>query len=101
MNLKSMHYGNVLSDFKVEWYAYEYLITQDDPKVPKANNKEQDRKIIRWAPIFLDRLSSTYGSRGPLRYVLRDNTDVPGEDENPLLMNTYYSQSGSLSEKKY
>ena len=60
------------------------------------NDKNQDRKIIRWAPIFLDCLSSTYGYQSPLRYVLRDNTEVPVEDEDPLLLNTYYGQSGNI-----
>ena len=96
---QSMHYGNVLSEFKVEWDAYKYFRTQDNPKVPKVNDKEQDIKIIRWDPILLDCLSPTYGSRGPLRYVLCDNTEVPGEDEDPLLLNNYYGQSGSLLEE--
>ena len=44
MTPQSIHYGNVLYDFKVEWDAYEDLRTQDDPKVPKVNDKDQDRK---------------------------------------------------------
>ena len=36
MNPQSMHYGNVLSEFKVEWYAYKGLRTQDEPKVLKS-----------------------------------------------------------------
>ena len=44
MTPQSMRYGNVFSDFKVEWYAYEDLRTQDEPKVPNVNAKEQDRK---------------------------------------------------------
>ena len=94
-----MHCGNVLSEFKVEWDAYKDLITQDDPKVSTVNDKEQDIKIIRKAPIFLDLLSCTYGSHGPLHYVPRDNTDIPEEDDDPSLLNTYYVQSGSLLEK--
>ena len=39
MTPQSMHYGNVLSDFKVEWDAYKYLRTKDYPKVPKVNDK--------------------------------------------------------------
>ena len=63
------------------------------------NDKDQDRKIICWSPIFLDCLSSTCGSRGPLRYVLRDSTEAPGEEEDLFLLNTYYGQSGSLLEE--
>ena len=96
MSLQSIHYGNFLSDFKVKWDAYKYLITKDDPKVPKVNDKEKDIKIIRWDPIFLDCLSSTYVSCGTFLYALRDNTKVHGEDKDPLLLNTYYGNSGSL-----
>ena len=94
-----MPYGNFLSDFKVEWDSYKYWRTQDDPKVPKVNYKEPASKIICWDTIFLYFLSSAYGSHGPLRYVMRDNTDVHGEDKGPLLVNTYYGQSGSLLEE--
>ena len=90
MTPQIMHYGNVFSEFKVEWDAYKYLRTQDYPKVPKVNDKDQDRKIIRWAPILLYCLSYTYVSCGILRYALRDNIKVPGEDEEPLLLNTHY-----------
>ena len=99
MTPQSMHYRNFLSDFKVEWDAYEDLRTKDYPNLPKVNDKDQDRKIIRWYPIFLDWISSTYGSRSSLHYVLCDNTEVPGEYYDPLLMNTYYGQSGSLLEE--
>ena len=34
-----------------------------------------------------------------MRYVLLDNTKVPSEDKDPLLLNTYYGQSGSLLEE--
>ena len=51
MTPRSMHYGNILSGFKFEWDSYEDLRTQDDPKVPKVNDKDQDRKIICWDPI--------------------------------------------------
>ena len=63
------------------------------------NDKEQDRKIICWYPNFLDCLSSTYGSRGLFRYVLCDNTNIPGEDKDPLLLNNYYGKSESLLEE--
>ena len=39
MTLQSMHYGNFLSDFKVEWDAYEDFRTQDYPNVPRVNDK--------------------------------------------------------------
>ena len=57
--------------FKLEWEGYEAVKSEDDPKIPKINDRDGDRKVIRWAPIFLDALESTHGARGPLRYVLR------------------------------
>ena len=83
MTPQSIHYGNVLFDFKFV----------------KVNDKEWDRKIIRWDPILLDFLSSNYGSRGTLRYFLHDNTEVPGEYEDPFLINNYHGQSGRLLEE--
>jgi hypothetical protein len=99
MNPQSMHYTNVLSNFKVEWEDYESLIKQDDPVVPSVDDKDNDRKIIKWIPIFLDCTSRTFGSRGPLAYVLRDEADVPDEVDDPLLHHAYYGQSGSLIEE--
>jgi hypothetical protein len=63
------------------------------------NDKDNDRKVIKWVPIFLDCVSRTYGSRGPLAYVLRDTAEVPTELEDPLLQHSYYGQSGSLFEE--
>ena len=79
MNPTNMNYANVLSTFKIEYEAYVSLKDEDEPKVPKINDKDHDRRIIRWAPIFRDCLASTFGARGPLSYVLRDNVNVPNE----------------------
>jgi hypothetical protein len=72
----NMHYTNVLKVFKLEWEAYE--------KIPKINDRDGDRKVVRWAPIFLDALEYTHGARGPLRYVLREDPIVPPEANDPL-----------------
>ena len=102
MTTANMHYTNVLMQFKLEWEAYQDLKDKDDPKIPKVNDRDGDRKIIRWAPIFLDTLSRTYGSKGPLSYVLRDEPTVPDELNDPLETNqngtiiSYYGDSGSL-----
>jgi hypothetical protein len=95
----SMHYSNVLADFKVEWEDYESLKKQDDPDVPSISDKDNDRKVIKWVPIFIDCASRTYGSRGPLAYVLRENAEVPTEEDDPLNDQTYFGQSGSLLEE--
>ena len=96
MNPQNMNYANVLSTFKIEYEAYISLKGEDEPKVPKINDKDHDRRIIRWAPIFKDCLTSTFGSRGPLSYVLREDPNVPNETADPLLPGCYYGVSGSL-----
>lgn len=113
MDASNMHYNNVLANFKVEWTAYEALRKEDDPTVPKINDRDSDRKIIRWAPIFLDCMDATFGAKGPLRYVLRDNATVPPEAADPLAQHVpanpatgepavpgaYFGASGSLMEE--
>ena len=105
MHATNMHYTNVLADFKQEWEAYKDLRGLDEPKVPKINDRDGDRKIIRWAPIFQDAMSRMYGSKGPLSYVLRDASEVPSELNDPLISNdagtivSYYGESGSLLEE--
>ena len=96
MNSPSMHWQNVLTTFQLDWQAYESLKEQDDPKVPFIVDKDSDCKVIKWSPIFLDCLSHTFGSRGPLSYVLCDDVGVPSEVDDPLLPNAYYGDSGSL-----
>jgi hypothetical protein len=46
MTAQNMHYNNVLSLFKVEYEAYASLKDEDEPKVPKINDTDTDRKII-------------------------------------------------------
>ena len=52
MNTINMHYTNVLSKFMIEYQSYLEFKKGDDPKVPRINDKDTDRRIIRWAPIF-------------------------------------------------
>ena len=47
MDASSMHYGNVFSAFNIEWEAYEAIMSEDDPKVPKIVDCDGDRRIIR------------------------------------------------------
>ena len=91
-----MAYSSVLATFKIEHEAYLSVKDEDDAKVPKINDKGNDRKIIRWTPIFKDCLSSSFGSRGPLIYVLREDPEVPDEVINPLIPSYCYGVSGSL-----
>ncbi len=99
MTAQNMHYTSVLSQFKIEQEAYASLKDEDEPKVPKINDSDSDRKIIRWAPIFEDYLSRCFGSKGPLRYVVREDDVVPSEIDDPLDANSYFGQSGSLIEE--
>ena len=91
-----MHYNNILSTFKIEWEAYSELRNADAPKVPKINDRDAKRKVIKWVPIFLDCMSRTFGAKGPLRYVLREQSETPTELEYPLDVNVHYSTSGNL-----
>ena len=97
MDASIMHYGNVLSTFKIEWEAYEAIMSEDDPKVPNIFDRDGDRRIIRWAPIFQDNLDAIIGAKGPLSYVLRYESIVPLEGNDPLYHNAYYGASGGLA----
>jgi len=80
----SMHYDKVLSGFKAEYKSYKDPKREDTPNAPSIQDKDGYKRVIKWAPIFKDALSRTYGSRGPLIYILWSKQDVPSEDEDPL-----------------
>ena len=67
--------------------------------MPKIVDRDGDRRIIRWAPIFLDSLYSIIGGKGPLRYVIRDEPIVPLEGNDPLDQNAFYVSSGGLADE--
>jgi hypothetical protein len=94
--LALLHYNNVLSSFKIEYEAYEKLQKEDAPDVPSVKDTDNERKVIKWAPIFMDAMSRTYGIKGPLSYVLRENVEVPPAAEDPLDEHSYYGASGGL-----
>ena len=99
MTPESMSYNDVLKPFKVEWDTYQDLRDQDEPDVPLISDKDNDRKVIKWAPIFLDCLTRSYGIHGPLAYVLREEPVIPTEIEDPMDHDAYYGLSGSLHEE--
>ena len=108
MNAANMYYANVLQDFKLDWEAYQALKEEDAPKAPTINDKDNDRKVIKWSPIFKDALSRTFGHTGPLIYVLRENVAVEPEALDPLnvndttgVVNSYHGKSGSLQDELY
>jgi hypothetical protein len=94
--LAMLHYTNVLSAFKLEFEAYEMLKKEDAPDVPSIKDTDNERKVIKWIPIFRDCMSRTYGIKGPLAYVIRANVEVPAEEEDPLQEDSYYGSSGGL-----
>ena len=103
MTSANMHYGNILSDFKIEWESYNDLKDKDSPTPPTINDRDNDRKVIKWAPMFQDCLGKIYGACGPLGYVLREDSTVPSKADDPLgvdpttsAVNSYFGKSGSL-----
>jgi hypothetical protein len=90
-------YGN--AGFKMDYEAYSLLKKQDEPDAPVVNDKDKEKKIIKWMPLFEDVLSHTFGSKGPLIYVLHENATVPSEVDDPLNPNSHYGQSGSMIEE--
>lgn len=95
----NMHYANILSTFKTDYEAYGLLRKQDAPAPPKVNDKDREKKVIKWAPLFADTLSRTFGSKGPLLYIIREDANVPNEEADPLLPNCHFGTSGSLLEE--
>ena len=65
-----MNYARDLSKFQVDFEHYEKLKKQDAPTVPMMKNTDKEKMMIRWAPIFEECMSRTFGHQGPLSYVL-------------------------------
>ena len=91
-----MHYDKVLSGFKVEYESYKDLKREDAPKAPFIQDKDRDKRVIKWDPIFKDAFSRIHGSRGPVIYILWSKQDVPSEEEYPLQTDYYLGASGCL-----
>jgi hypothetical protein len=75
------------------------LRKQDTPTVPLISDKDKDKTVIKWAPLFEDVMSRTFGARGPLMYVIREVVAVPAEVDDPLDPQSYFGASGSLIEE--
>ena len=83
----------------MEWETCQNLRDQDEPDVPLISDKDGDRKVIKWVPIFLDSLTRTYVIHGPLVYVLCEDPTVPNEFNDPLEHESYFGASVSLHEE--
>ena len=62
MTPQNMAYSSVLAKFKIEHESYLSIKDDDDAKITKIIDKDNDRKVFRWDPIFKDCLSSSFGS---------------------------------------
>lgn len=51
ISVERMHYNSVMSNF-VDWEAYKDLKKQDKPDVPLMNDRDKEKSIIKWAPLF-------------------------------------------------
>lgn len=97
LNVRSLHFDNVLSDYLLERKAYDALKENTtEGNVPLLLEKDGDRKVINWVPSFRDYCSSIFGALGPLSYILRDESDVPSEADDPLDQNKHFGKAGSL-----
>ena len=94
-----MHYRDILTGFKIDHEAYALLKKQDKPDAPIVSDKDKEKRIIKWIPLFEDALSRTFGPRGPLIYLLRKISAVPAEVNDPLVTNAHYGQSESMLEE--
>ena len=84
-NSNNMNHLIVLATFKVEHEVFISMKDEDDSNVPNINDRHNDRKIIRWVPIFKDCLAISHSSVVPLNYVLREDLEVPDESVYPLI----------------
>ena len=65
-----MHYVNVIGGFKTEYNAYILLKKKTSPEVPLFSDKDKEKKIIRWVPLFENALLRTFGRKGSLVYIV-------------------------------
>ena len=96
LNAQKMGYASVLDTFKIENEDHLSVKDDDASKAPKMNDRDNDRKTTRWAPVFNSCLSNSYVSRGQLICVVRDVPTVHNEVVDPLLTNYYYKEIGSF-----
>ena len=89
----NMHYNNVLKGFKDDYEAYALLIKQDSPEAPVVNEKDKEKRVIKWVPLFENCLSRTFGSKGSLIYVLREDADVPSVADDLLDAGAHFGTS--------
>ena len=48
----TMHYNNVLKGFKEDYDAYALLKKQDSPEAPVVNDKDKEKRVIKWISLI-------------------------------------------------
>ena len=96
MYTQNLGHAIALTTLNIENEAYLSFKDNEQSKVPKINDRDNDRKILRWSHIFKDYLSNSCGSHGPLFCVLRDGPNMNDEVMDSLLDNYYCGESGNL-----
>ena len=61
--------------------------------VPKINDRDKERNITFWSPIFKDCLSNSYWLLRPLIWIFLEDPMVADESIHPILANWYYGES--------
>ena len=94
----NMKYVNILADFKTDNDAYSLLWKQNPPDTRFVSNKDNEKNIIKWVPIFEDALLCTFWSKGILVYVIHESTIVSDVTNDPLDADSHYGAAGFLLE---
>ena len=63
------------------------------------NNRDNNCKVIKWRPIFMDCILNTYRSEGHLEYTICTIATVPDISIDPFKVNTYYGASEICRDK--
>ena len=88
--------SSALETFKINNESCLSAKDDHDSKVPKINDRDNDRKISCWSYIFKHYLSNSHGLRGPLVCVFREDLIVTDEVMGLLLDNYCYGESRTL-----
>ena len=78
-----MHYVNVIGEFKTDYDVYVLINNKTSPEVPLVSDKYKEKTIIKWVSLFKNALLRTFGSKGPLVFILRDNSEVHDVGDYP------------------
>ena len=51
-DFENMHYDNLLAEFITDYDDYVMLKEKTSPKVPLVIDKDKEKIIIKWVPLF-------------------------------------------------